>query len=236
MKINERSVKDRLCKAWDNSFTEMRKLGHYINANPKSGREIFLNDEKCKLDAINFKTVPVILELPERLNRKSSNILVVLTGKLSFNKSTTKNQLITEKYSTSTEYFRKKEGNLIFLGALHHDYDEEEQISHPRFHSQFSNRIMRFKDSYLFKEYPKPEECKAFNFLANTRIPTLQLDFFSSLLNLCADHLINDKDSRPEIFEKIYKNCNFFQSASPPHRIVENSPCIRSIHLYPKIS
>ena len=73
--------------------------------------------------------------------------------------------------------------------------------------------------------------------LRTVRVPTAQMDVFSVVLQVCADHLIM-QGSAPEVadaFKKIVEACGFFGGAG--YRVTELSnegaaACYRSMHWY----
>ena len=238
MKVRPDSVCKRLSQAWNRSLTEIRHLSTLTRVTPNKGTDIFEEDKTSPIkNAMSFEMKPVVFELSQRTKQsKSHELFVVLSGNLSFELPVELENLITKSYTTRIEYFRKRDKKLQFLGAVHYDFEcevhdrseEEKHGFHPKFHSQFSNSIEKFPETYLNRHYRDVQEfC---NYLTNIRIPTLQLDCFAALYQLCADHLLDKSNCK--IFNKINKHCNFFRSATHPLQINGNLTCIRSLHFY----
>ena len=232
MNKNLRDVADTMITAWNNSIIEIRKLNSRVAITQLPNTNIFEEDKSCPLDAMNFKMTPVVFDLPEHATQSKNSLFLVLSGKLSFVTTSNFSNLVTKSYSTQIEYFRKG-NNLKFIGTVHYDFDKRNLTNHPKFHSQFSNKISEFEKTHLKKSYPSP--CKISNFIESARIPTVQLDCYSALLQICADHLVHNTLHK-EIFKNIRTHCNFFRSIDHPLQIKNNLNCIRSIHFYPNLS
>ncbi len=238
MKVRPENVCKRLSDAWNRSLTEIRTLSTLTRVTPNKGTDIFKEDKNSPIkNAMSFEMKPVVFELSQRTKQsKSHELFVVLSGNLSFELPIDLENLITKSYTTRIEYFRKTDKELQFLGAVHYDFEcevqekseEEKHGFHPKFHSQFSNSMDKFSETYLNRHYQDVQ--KFCNYLTNIRIPTLQLDCFATLYQLCADHLLDKSNCK--IFNKINKHCNFFRSATHPLQINGNLTCIRSLHFY----
>jgi hypothetical protein len=149
-------------------------------------------------DEIGIEVKPVVFNLPERANG-SPNLFVVVEGRISFDESAIQNDksLRTMGFNTRAAYFRKKADELEHVYGAHYDFAPDE-IGHPAFHAQMRSYLGH--NQWVVK-YFEMTECtsndRVDRLLRNVRLPTAQMDFFSFVLQLCADHLLS-KDSGEE--------------------------------------
>ena len=230
--------------AWDKTVITMKKNSN-VSINPEIYDEVFHQEESK--DEVKFYTKrPISFNVPERyllnkLGNDECNIMVILEGWLTFEKNeytnllklTSSGKLISSDFGTRVEYYRKnKPFGWKFLNSIHYDY-EPSFANHPVFHAQLSNRSLLYsKAGYDFASlYPLSGNVEL---LKATRIPTFQMDIFSTLVSICADHLIPTVHNPSEKFIEIQQNCDFFVGIDNLQKNVIESNCLRSLRSYPQ--
>ena len=100
-----------LIHQWNELRSELPRMHPGANVRP---------DEPTVLQAVHgpvpavayFKLSPVVFNLPERATHASSNLFVVVRGRLSFDRAAFREHrhLMTRSFATEVRAFRKKEG------------------------------------------------------------------------------------------------------------------------------
>ena len=172
---------------------------------------------------------PVVFQVPERPNR-TPNLFIVVSGELSFERPNPKSApLRTKDFATRVAYFRSKPGRLEHVYGAHYDMDEQVR-RHPVFHAQF--RPYEQFAQCIQTLFHRDDEIDGYlcNVLRNVRIPTAQMDVFSVLTQICADHLI-DEQSTSEVtdaFQRMRIACNFFEGAARRVAFLGTASCAKT--------
>jgi hypothetical protein len=114
---------------------------------------------------------------------------------------------------------------------------DEVKSGHPVFHVQFGSQLS-FGESVknVFRIEDDIIDCIG-NILGTVRIPSAQMDVFSIITQICADHLMGE-NSGPEVkraFRKIREECDFLVGAAHRMQFLNEQPaigCYRSTHWY----
>ena len=231
--------------AWDKSVITLKKDSN-VTVSPEIYDKIFHQEES--INEVKFHTKqPISFNVPEKflvnkLGNDECNILVILEGWLSFKKNEktnllelTKNgKLITRDFGTRVEYYRKnKPFGWKFLNSIHYDY-EPSFANHPVFHAQLSNRSLLYsKAGYDNASLDSPN--KNLELLRAIRIPTFQMDIFSTMVAICADHLTPTISVSSRKLLEIKNNCNFFVGAQNLQDTIVEANCLRSPQSYPQM-
>jgi hypothetical protein len=228
-------VLQRVCGAWDHVRAGMERMYQASNSRPSDGYEIFVPDNARTAGEVKLTVHPVIFNLPERANRRDTNLYIALSGWLSFEKAGLRNPpLRTRGFGTKVGYFRAKAELLEHVYGAHYDI-EEAQAGHPVFHSQMGPEMdlgEKVKGTYRLGGHLKDSVSPI---LRNVRIPTAQMDVFSVILQICADHLIFEASGQEvkDAFAAMVQSCGFFTGAA--HRmdfLNRGASCYRSTHWY----
>lgn len=104
------------------------------------------------------------------------------------------------KYATEIGYFRQSNASspltdLIPITGYHYDFDcDGTKFNHPVFHAQpkitAGDRYISLTKDITHRDYPDHKE------LRTIRIPTPQMDIFSSIVMMLADHVIAPDDPK----------------------------------------
>lgn len=181
----------------------------------------------------------------------SRNVHIFLAGEYILNVEKPNNIKI-EKYGTKVYYCNTKNQELIeqrsfqqkISTGIHYDgdvlairtpKDKEGKIAHPFFHMQFDNSAAR--EPFTFKSEKHTLNAHAHSSeLRNIRVPTSQMDIFSSLIVILYDHLYSTLDNGlfNNIVEQIQNHlwkC-FFPDYAQKHEIT-NSYTMLPSYWYP---
>ena len=122
--------------------------------------------------------------------------------------------------------------------GVHYDMDEVSP-GHPVFHAQFRTQAAMasvIEDRFRLRFDSSCEDMSQ-GLLRNVRVPTAQMDIFSVITQIGADHLLA-KTSGPEVrtaFGRLRGACDFFLGAGARAAYLSKFPashCYRSTHWY----
>jgi hypothetical protein len=184
-----------------------------------------------------FSCGPVVFAVPERANATSAGLFVVVDGFLDFGQpSQGDTRRTTLHFGTRVGYFRRDGDEITHVYGAHYDMDET-LPGHPVFHGHLSSQDeMRAQVVSTFHVTGAGDN-RADRLLRNVRTPTAQMDFFSVITQIGADHLISER-SGPEVlegFRLLRRACDFFVGAGAhlPHLNTRPAAyCYRSTHWY----
>lgn len=229
-------VQKEVIAAWDRLRVSMRKMYQSTDVRPSHGYDIFKLDKAAGEDEVKFEVGPIVFNVPERVGR-GHTLYVVVKGWLSFaGENLRAMPFKTKSFGTELAYFRFKDRALQHVFGIHYDLDET-RPGHPVFHGQVSSTIdlaPSVRDQYRIGLQPedmfKP-------LLRNIRIPTAQMDVFSTIVQICADHLVFE-GAEPQVhraFAEAITINGFFLGAAHRMPFLNALPaieCYRSFHWY----
>jgi hypothetical protein len=236
MTRNEQRAQKMVTEAWNNAYRSLRQMNNSIQIRPQSPTDIFQLDPTASNDEVKFIVGPIVFYVPERAT-DCPNLYIVVKGELSFEVPCCNNlPLKTKKFKTQVAYFRSRRGILEHVFGAHYDLDEE-RPGHPVFHAQFCSQKEFFesvRDKFRLNDAPEDYIKKT---LGTVRVPCAQMDVFSVITQICADHLIW-KDSGSEVksaFRSLREKCDFFVGAAHRMDFLKQPPaseCYRSTYWY----
>lgn len=237
MNRNAQHVLKRVQGAWDNVLYGMAKMYQSCSVRPDSAFEVFRLDPTAGDDEVKLLINPVVFNVPERATRQQADLFIVITGWLSFQGPNFRDgPLKTKSFGTEIGYFRNKGGMLEHVYGAHYDIDES-RPGHPVFHAQIAPQ-MEFGNSVTDRYRVKGTlENKMGSILGNVRTPSAQMDIFSVITQICADHLMCEKSANEvkNAFTSLRSSCNFFIGAAHRMDYLNTPPansCYRSTHWY----
>ncbi len=237
MNRNASLVQQQVHTAWDAVRTGLQKMYPSSDVRPSSGYDIFEFDHTVGDDDVKFNVRPIVFMLPERAAHSSPSLYVAVKGWLSFEGPDLRSKpLRTRSFGTEVGYFRSKREVVEHVYGAHYDLDEA-KTGHPVFHAQISPQMdllasvnEQFRREWIAQDRVTP-------ILPNVRTPSAQMDVFSVITQLCADHLLTETSSSEvkQAFEKMRTATAFFVGAA--HRMeylnANIAPhCYRSTHWY----
>lgn len=222
------TVRQQLNTKWNEIQGIVTRMNRLVDVKPSTGSEIFAVTPN---EHIRVDVSPIRFYLPERAKQATPNMHVVITGWIEFDG--TVDELRTTQFSTRVAYIRAKPSQFEHVYGTHYDQSKD-HLGHPVFHAQVSS----MKD--LTSEIPGCEGSTLYDkvapILSNVRTPTPQMDVFSVVEQVCADHLLWE-ESQDEVrgaFEELRKHCAFFKGSG--HLMDRFAPtmanCCRSTHWY----
>lgn len=230
-------VLQRVADAWQNATYGLTQMYQASQVAPRNGFEVFRIDPAAPADVVKLDFGPIVFYVPERPNRRGPDLFVVAQGWLTFEGPDFRVEpLRTRTFGTEVAYFRQKAGNLEHVYGAHYDMDEEKP-GHPVFHAQFKSREeLGAAVLELFKRNESIVDMTG-SILGTVRTPSAQMDIFSVLAQICADHLIGPAPS-PEVkkaFTGLRSSCDFLVGAA--HRLAylngdHAAGCYRAAHWY----
>lgn len=237
MNKDAQRVRQRVADAWQAATFGISQMYQGSQIAPANGYEIFRIDATAPDDVVKLDFGPVVFYVPERPTRRGPDLFVVAKGWLTLEGPDFKTApLKTRTFGTEVAYFRQKAGSLEHVYGAHYDMDEEKP-GHPVFHAQFGSK-QAFGGAVL--ELFKREEAvvdKTGVILGTVRTPTAQMDIFSVLAQICADHLMGPSPG-PEVkkaFEGLRSNCDFLVGAAYRLDYLNSGQaagCYRAAHWY----
>lgn len=231
------TVRNELHTAWTGIRAAVEQMYPSSQMRPANATDIFrsVNDPSGQP---RFEAGPVVFCVPERANSPVANLYVVLSGWISFSPPRdTDPRRTTLSFSTSVGYFRAKGAEIVHVYGVHYDMDER-LPGHPVFHAQISSQAeLASAITDQFRGITEQGNDSAAGLLKTVRTPTAQMDLFSVITQIGADHLVSEK-SPPEVlsaFGKLRAACDFFVGAGGhiDYLNCESAAmCYRSTHWY----
>jgi hypothetical protein len=186
-------------------------------------------------DDVTLKCDPVVCRVPERASHGSASLYVVFAGSITFSGELLDNQLITKLYSTNFAYFDVDASLASHVLGGHYDFSPTE-VAHPRAHLQLRSQAYMY--TYVQQHYHSIADIPLVSdlmedVLDRVRPPTAQMDFLSFMLQVTADHLVDEKSSA-----QVISVFNVLTSSCAPvfgyHvNMAEGCGCHRAAHWYP---
>lgn len=229
-------IQSELQTAWQGILAAVRDMHSAIVVRPGNAADVFHPDTTAP--EAKFNVGPVVFQLPERAKRSSANLYVVVSGWLSFAAPLNSDpRRTTLRFGTQVGYFREKEDQLVHVYGVHYDMDET-LPGHPVFHAQMTSQAgFASNIADLFGSELSLGEDLAIGLLRNVRTPTAQMDVFSVMTQIAADHLVSEASMSDvqDGFTKLRAACDFFLGAAGRLPYLNSPPateCYRSTHWY----
>lgn len=240
MNTEEKRLQRLLSTAWDNARSSARSINQGINLKPSAFDDVF-HFTAGDAASIAMEMKPVVFSVPERADKPTQHIFIVVEGRLAFDRAALRdrNEVLAVGFGTHVGYFRQKHTTLVHVYGAHYDFDEF-GTGHPVFHHQMTN-LTHLKDEVIaryglgisaYEDLVQP-------ILRQVRTPTAQVDAFSIIAQICADHLLYKGSSAAAraSFRKVLQHCNIYKGVG--HRLGRlnsgDAPtCHRSLHWYPE--
>lgn len=230
-----RQIQIQVERAWTGVRAAVAQMYSTTEIRPDDATIVF-RPEPSSTGEPQVSAGPVVFRVPERASKRDANLYIVVKGWISFAPILEPPSLTTQRFGTNVGYFRAKPDRLDHVYGVHYDM-EEEQPCHPVFHAQISSQASLA--SVVRENFTVPsDECDiAAGLLKNVRTPTAQMDVFSLITQIGADHLVYEGSSAEvrDAFIRLRTACDFFVGAAG--RLVylhEDSAahCYRSTHWY----
>ena len=239
MQADQLAIYQSLTKQWNFTLSKLQGMNGSAQLLPKDEHQVFRLDPASIENITKFDFGPILLRLPERGDNMNLNLFVACDGHLSFRQDCSKQagNPVTDSFATRAGYFRYKNGQAHHVYGVHYDFALDE-FGHPVFHSQFRD----FPGFWA----PLAAEFKLNGSVVNSveevlgtvRVPTAQMDMFSVLLQLFADHLLfknSEKGVRSHFQNLLSKGPKLEGAGYQVDRLSTNEAirCYRAPHWYP---
>jgi hypothetical protein len=230
------SIQGDIHTAWQGALSAIRQMRPSCSVRPTSAPDIFKVDGDSALPKFNIG--PVVFNVPERANYLVSNLYVVVRGWIVFGAPLAAGApRITMQFGTQVGYFRMKNNQLSHVYGIHYDMDER-LPGHPVFHAQLATQV-KLAPAVMdnFRIPVDPNFDWSAGLLRTVRTPTAQMDAFSVITQIGADHLLGESASQENLkgFARLRAACDFFLGAGARLDYLNSLPashCYRSTHWY----
>jgi hypothetical protein len=237
-----------LQKEWLFTKTQLHRLNSVMVLRPTENQGIIRPGDRTTENVISLEVGPILLNVPERGVHHKARIFIFLKGYFEFSREAWINDKIFLTTSTQTEvaYFRADDdGNLQLVYGAHYDYTRGHH-GHPAFHLQLRGALEEYgamiKSAYSLSGVVTDG---IFPVLRNVRTASAQLDVFSCVLQIAADHLLplSVTPGQREAFNALQGRgelCSPFCRAGGPQPLPSTEPvapfrCFRARHWYSRI-
>jgi hypothetical protein len=231
-----------LASQWENTLVELLRMHSSAEARPTDPQELFRPIESEDDAIARFTFGPVAFNLPERAYNLKVDLFAVVQGRLAFDRESFRNDgtLVTHDFATEVGYFRHRPRALVHVYGAHYDLANDE-LGHPVFHSQlkpFPGLSGTITEQYAVNV---PTKDSMRGLLKTVRVPTAQMDVFSLMVQLCADHLLSNSSGQQEknAFNALLENDTFCLGAGGRFPRLTNDVarrCYRALHWYPVVA
>ena len=225
---------------WQGFDEDVSGLSGLASIEPRDGWSVF-SYAGNEGSSANFELHPIVVNMPERAAGIVCDLFVVVKGRLSIDRNhfETEGKIRTLNFATKAAYFRLKEATLVHVYGAHYDFALNE-VGHPVFHGQMRS-FREFADVIKTRHYGL-EEANVTDLvdgiLKTVRLPSAQMDVFSFLLQLVADHLLSRDSSEDDKtrFRELLERSKFIQGLGSQLPRLQAPPanfCYRAVHWYP---
>jgi hypothetical protein len=231
----------RLVDQWDNMVAELQRLSPQAQVRPAESTTVFRPTEAGD-DILRFEQRPVVFNVPERPLHRRADLFVALRGRIAFRRQpfVESGILETSDFGTEVGYFRRSQHTLTHVYGAHYDFARSE-LGHPVFHVQMKSYA---GFSGFVREHYTVTQTDADSIegvLRTVRLPSAQMDIFSLVLQISADHLLHAGSGSQEkaAFNALLRNsafCKGVASSIPRLGSTEAASCYRARHWYPSLS
>ncbi|MFZ5616469.1 MAG: hypothetical protein ACOZAA_03990 [Pseudomonadota bacterium] len=223
--------------AWKEMYAGVQRMFQASTIAPSAFAEIFQPSENAPDNEVRLTVRPFVVAVPERASHQKIELFVCVEGFIGFDKAELRNKnLRTMNFSTRVGYFRYKPNELVHVFGAHFDFDEITP-GHPIFHAQMGPQLQMCESVKKAATSVAEPTNVIEGILKNVRMPSAQMDAFSVLLQICADHLIDNNSSQvvKDEFLSLTRACDFFLGAAhrfPSLTAEKAAKCYRSLHWY----
>jgi len=167
----------------------MKEMYNSSSYQPLDVHKIFHAVDTENFQDVKFNIGPIVFNVPERAGR-GHQLYIVVAGWIVFDGADVHAApLKTKSFGTETGYFRMKAGRLDHVFGSHYDLDET-LPGHPVFHAQLANKLDMARIVNDLFHLGAEVDCSFQPLLRNVRIPSAQMDVFSTIVQICGDHLV----------------------------------------------
>lgn len=241
MSRHTHAIWSALVTHWNSLRDNIRRVNSGILFHPDEGYTLFQPDSGRSTATVEaFKVGPVVMNLPERGNDVTCDLYVVANCTVLFDVEIFKSEkrLQSVGFSTHVGYFRRGNTHLQHVYGVHYDF-EAGKPGHPVFHAQLKSFATEF-EPHIRDQFQITLEGsdRVKDMLQNVRLPSAELDFFSLIIQLAADHLIwegSGNEDRNAFNDLLNLDQGILGASQASARLCAGAaiPCHRANHWYP---
>ena len=237
MNKNAWRVQREVETAWSRAIHHLKQISQSSVVRPQTPAQVFALDTDAPDDIVKLSVGPVVFHVNERPSRPGPNLFIVVTGWISFEGPHFKTPPFrTRDFGTEVAYFRVKRDRLEHIFGAHYDMDDSD-YRHPVFHAQLASRTESINHVRSLFSQDRQVTDNMNKVFRTVRIPTAQMDVFSVLIQVCADHLIGQQPAptTTSAFEEMKSAASFFLGAANRFEYLHAAPapyCYRASHWY----
>ena len=230
-------VRQQVQTAWTDAIYHFRRISQSVTVRPQTAEEIFELDRNAPDNVVKLSVAPTVFYINERASRPGPNLFIVVGGWLSFEGPNFRQQpFLTSDFGTQVAYFRSKQDSLDHIFGAHYDMDERD-YRHPVFHAQLASHMEAAGHVRELFSQDQQITDNMRNVFRTARIPTAQMDIFSVLVQICADHLIGPQPApaTTSAFVDLKKTVGLLVGAAHKINYLNSPPgssCYRATHWY----
>ncbi len=181
-------------EAFQHTIEQMHRMHTDCQVKPNDGNVI----QSVGADGdLTLQCSPVVCRVPERASHGNATLYVVFTGSITLNPERVDKQLMTSAYGTNFAYFSVDGDTAAHVMGGHYDFSSA-QVAHPRAHLQLRSQVNLYEHAQSqfrsIADVPLAADTMK-QVLTRVRPPSAQVDFLSFLLQVCADHLVDEKSA-----------------------------------------
>ncbi len=232
-------MRQKLVQQWADVVGTLERMSQGASVLPNDAWNNIREAASSSDEIVKFELCPVVFNVPEHANHRNIGLFVVAEGWIELSRADFRNGLglVTHAFSTRSADFRQKEETLEHVYGAHYDVAFDE-LGHPTFHSQ----LRSFVDfsAHILEQFNLNLDVinHLEGVLRNVRLPTAQMDFFSLILQIFADHLLmrNSGEEEKSAFNALLQKNVFLRGAAArSSRLTADvaRSCYRSLHWYP---
>ena len=222
---------------WDKAVHGMAQMNQSSLIRPQTAYNIFRLDKNAPDQVVKVDVGPIVFYVPERPNHRGPDLFIVVKGWLTFEGPDFRTlPLKTKDFGTEVAYFRSKASGLEHVYGAHYDMDEV-RAGHPVFHAQIGAQMEFGANVQELFGLDTQVTNKMESILGTVRTPSAQMDVFSVITQICADHLMGEAapDEVSGAFKGLRKASEFLIGAAHRLAYLNSAPaidCYRSTHWY----
>lgn len=193
-------IRHRLAAEWGRIRVDLTRLGS-VSISPTDDTKVLKLSPSALHHEIAIDFGPVVFRVPERGEHLANRLYVFLDGQYRFQRSAweERGEIETIGVQSRAAYFRSDStGNLSLVHGVHFDHDPI-GVGHPIFHMQHRGNF-DLCGSFILAELKIGGKVTSDipRILRNVRSASAQLDAFSVILQVAADHLLPREPSHDQ--------------------------------------
>lgn len=195
-------IRRTIQNVWDKLILQSSSLLEGVSSD-LSSTDITFDDDGEGQFIVKSRSLITITRMPRQHNNSSKRINVYIKGTILFTVSE-EDSILLHNYATEIAYVNAPSepgGEHSNIDGLRYDMISKPQLAHPHFHVQRKPGLL---NENIEQETPNKIDIPDKKLhISNIRISTPQVDFFSVLPIILADHIISENNGNKKGFEDL---------------------------------